>query len=94
MERGINGSSYEDEKEELDVQTLTQFISCVSVLLLLATPVFYWLTKNFYAEGMIDIIEAVQQGRSIPALDLEEDILYGIVIQFALIAIVLGVAIV
>lgn len=82
------------KKRSLMYKTLTQFISCVVILLLLATPVFYWLTKSFYAEDMIDIIEAVQQGRSIPALDLEEDILHGIMIQFALIAIVLGVAIV
>ena len=43
---------------------------------------------------MIDIIEAVQQGKPVPALDLEEDILHGIMIQFALIVTVLGVAIV
>lgn len=75
-------------------KSLTQFIVCVAILLLLATPLFYWLTKSFYAEDMIDIVEAVQQGKPVPALDLEEDILHGIMIQFALIVTVLGVAIV
>lgn len=82
------------KKKSLMYKSLTQFIVCVAILLLLATPLFYWLTKSFYAEDMIDIIEAVQQGKPVPALDLEEDILRGIMIQFALIVTVLGVAIV
>lgn len=82
------------KKKSLMYKSLTQFIVCVAILLLLATPLFYWLTKSFYAEDIIDIIEAVQQGKPVPALDLEEDILHGIMIQFALIVTVLGVAIV
>lgn len=82
------------KKKSLMYKSLTQFIICVAILLLLATPLFYWLTKNFYVEDMIDIIEAVQQGKPVPALDLEEDILHGIMIQFALIVTVLGVSIV
>lgn len=81
-------------QKSLMQRSMTQFIVCVAVLLLLATPLFYWLTKNFYAEDMIDIIEAVQQGQPIPALDLEADILQGVMIQFALIATILGIAIV
>lgn len=82
------------KKKSLMYKSLTQFIVCVAILLLLATPLFYWLTKNFYAEDMIDIIEAVQQGKPVPALDLEKDILHGIMIQFALIVTVLSAAIV
>ena len=82
------------KKKSLMYKSLTQFIVCVAILLLLATPLFYWLTKNFYAEDMIDIIDAVRQGKPVPSLDLEADILHGIVIQFALIVSVLGVAIV
>lgn len=82
------------KKKSLMHESLTQFIVCVAILLLSATPLFYWLTKNFYAEDMIGIIEAVRQGRPVPAIDLEEDILQGIVIQFAWILTVLGVAIV
>lgn len=75
-------------------KSLTQFIICIGVLLLLATPLFYWLTKNFYAEDMIDLIEAVRQNKPIPTLDLEEDILQGIMLQFALIISILGAAMV
>lgn len=82
------------KEKSLMYKSLTQFIVCVAILLLLATPLFYWLTKSFYAEDMIDIIEAVQQRKPVPATDLEQDILHGIMIQFALIVSVLGVAIV
>lgn len=81
-------------KKSLIRKTLTQFAFCVVVLLLLATPAFYWLTKSFYAEDMIDIIEAVNAGRSVPALDLEQDVLMGVMIQFVLIVIVFGAAMV
>ena len=82
------------KERSLMYKSLAQFIICVVILLLLATPLFYGLTKSFYAEDMIDVIEAVQVGKPIPSLDLEEDILHGIMIQFALITIVLGTAIV
>lgn len=81
-------------KKSLMHKTLTQFALCVALLLLLATPVFYWLTKNFYAEDMIEIVEAVKKGQPVPTLDIEEDIAEGIMIQFALIAAVVGAAIV
>lgn len=75
-------------------KSLLQFALCAGVLLAAATPLFYHLTKNYYAEDMIDIIEAVQEGKPMPAPDLEEDILHGVVLQFALILLVLGAAIV
>ncbi len=73
---------------------LTRFNVCVAILLVLATPLFYWLTTNFYAEDMISIIEAVQQGVPLPATDLEEDVMEGILLQFMLIAVVLGISVV
>ena len=78
----------------LSDKMLAQFVGCIALLLLLTTPLFYLLTKFYYAEDMINVIEAVQQGRPIPALDLEEDIMQGIMIQFAIIIGVLGIAIV
>lgn len=81
-------------KKSLMQKLLTQFIVCVAALLLLATPLFYWLTNNFYAEDMLDIIEAVRQGKDIPKLDLEQDIMQGVMLQFGLITLVLGIAIV
>ena len=46
----------------------------------------------FYAEDMIDIIEAVQLGTSIPHIDLERDIMVGMMLQFLLIFLVLSLA--
>lgn len=80
--------------KSLSRKMLTQFVACIAVLMLLATPLFYFLTKHYYAEDMIDIIEAVGQGQPIPALDLEEDIMQGVMLQFGLIVGVLAVAIV
>lgn len=81
------------DKSLLD-KMLIQFIVCLIIILLLATPLFYWLTKNFYAEDMMEIIKAVKMNRPLPDLDLEEDIIQGVMIQFAFFAIVLGITIV
>lgn len=62
-----------------------QFACCTAVCFVLTVPLFYLLTKHFYAEDMIDIIEAVEQGQGIPPLDLEQDIMAGMMIQFLLI---------
>lgn len=78
----------------LSRKMLTQFVVCIAVLLLFATPLFYFLTKNYYAEDMIDIIEAVGQGKPVPPIDLEEDIMEGITLQFGVIAFVLAGAII
>lgn len=73
-------------------KNLTQFITCTAILLLLAMPLFYWLTKLYYAEDLIEVIESAKRGNPIPSIDLEEDIIHGLVLQFGLIVAVLGVA--
>lgn len=82
---------YRKKRSLLD-KTLIQFILYTAVILLLATPLFYILTKNFYAEDMLDVIEEVRKGHPLPKLDLEKDIMKGVMIQFGLISAVLGVA--
>ena len=67
-------------------KTLSQFLVCTVAIFILATPLFFLLTKYFYAEDMIDIIEAVQLGTSIPHIDLERDIMVGMMLQFLLIS--------
>lgn len=37
-------------------KSMLQFILCTIVILLLSTPLFYYLTKNFYAEEMVEAI--------------------------------------
>lgn len=82
------------KRKSLLNKTLTEFIICTAVILLLAMPLFYLLTTHFYAEDMIDIIEAARQGNPLPAIDLEQDIMQGIMLQYVLISCVLGIAIV
>ncbi len=73
-------------------KTLMQFFVRSVVLFLLMAPVFYLLTKSFYAEDMIDIIQAVERGDGIPKLDMEEDIMEGMMLQFLLIFMVISVS--
>ena len=64
---------------------MTRFIACIAALFVLAIPAFYLLTKNYYAEDMAKLIEAVQAGKGIPMMDLEEDVMKGIMLQYMLI---------
>ncbi len=75
-------------------KSMTQFVVCVAILFIIATPLFYWLTKNYYAEDMAVLVEAVQAGRNLPAPDLEKDIMVGIMIQYVLITAMLGIGVV
>ena len=96
-EKGMKSvpSSSVPHHSSLSKKMLGSFVVCITVLLLLATPLFYFLTERFYAEDMIDIIQAVNGGRPIPSsLDLEEDVIHGVMIQFGIILLVLAVSIV
>lgn len=96
-EKGMKSvsSSSVPHHSSLSKKMLGSFVVCITVLLLLATPLFYFLTERFYAEDMIDIIQAVKGGRPIPSsLDLEEDVIQGVMIQFGIILLVLAVSIV
>lgn len=73
-------------------KTLVQFALCTTVIFALTTPLFYLLTRQYYAEEMIDIIQAFEQGRGLPPLDLEEDIMIGMMIQFLLIFLVVSLS--
>lgn len=75
-------------------KSMVRFIVFTTIMFTLAIPLFYWLTKNYYAEDMEDIIEAVQNGQSIPAPDLETDVMIGITIQYLLITTMLGIGVV
>ncbi len=75
-------------------KSMTQFVVCIFALFVLAMPLFYWLTKNYYAEDMEDLVTAVQAGHNIPVPDLEKDIMVGIMIQYALITAMLGISVV
>ena len=78
--------------KSLQNKSLWQFIGCTIIILLLATPIFYLLTENFYAEDLIDVMRSIQKGRPLPALDMKGDIMVGMMIQFALIFLVLSLS--
>ncbi len=61
-------------------KAMLQFTICVTILMLLATPLFYWLTKHYYAEDLILVIDTIKHGKDIPPLDVERDIMHGIMI--------------
>ncbi len=66
-------------------KTMIHYVICIFVLFALAAPVFYLLTKNYYAEDMSDLVRAIKAGRTIPTSDLEADVLTGIMLQYLLI---------
>lgn len=74
-------------------KSMTRLVTCIAVLFALAVPAFYFLTKDYYAEDMADLIEAVQAGKGIPVMDLEEDIVKGIMLQYLLITALLCIGI-
>ncbi len=73
-------------------KTRTKFATCLVVVILLTTPLFYLITRHFYAEDMIDIIESVERGEGIPTLDLEQDIMAGVMLQFLLVFLAVGLS--
>lgn len=73
-------------------KTLRQFVCCAAVCFVLTAPLFYLLTKYFYTEDIIDIMESVERGKGIPPLDLEQDIMAGMMLQFLLIFLVITIA--
>lgn len=66
-------------------KTRNLFVACTVAVFALTAPLFYLITKHFYAEDIVDIIESVKQGHGLPALDLEADIVAGMMVQFVLV---------
>ena len=73
-------------------KTLKQFAICAAICFILTAPAFYLLTKYYYAEDMLDIIKAVSRGEGVPPIDLEQDIVAGMMIQYLLIFCVFTIA--
>ena len=93
MNKETNNRDFGKQRSLLH-KSMKQFIVCVAILFVFAAPLFYWLTKSYYAEDMADLIKAVQAGQSLPAPDLERDIMIGIMIQYMLITAMLGIGVV
>lgn len=80
------------KKKSLIHHTLLWFLVCTAALFVLTLPLFYLLTKHFYAEDLMEVIQAVEHGEAIPSLDMERDIMAGVMIQFVLTFLLLSVA--
>lgn len=61
-------------------QLMTRLALGLLIILMLATPILYFLTTHYYAEDLIDIVESY--GIKHPDIDLSEDVMAGIFIQF------------
>ncbi len=74
-------------------KTSSRIIGCIAAVFLLTAPFFYLITRYFYAEDMIDIIESVERGEGVPSsFDLEQDIIAGVMIQYLLIFVVISLS--
>lgn len=73
-------------------KTMAQFFAYTAGLFMLMTPVFYFLTKYFYAENLMNVLQAIERHERIPDLDLEEDIIAGMMIHLVLIFTILLIA--
>lgn len=73
-------------------KTFTSFAMCCLILFAVTAPLFYLVTRHFYAEDLADIINAVNSGETLPPLDLDHDIMEGVMLQFMLIFAVVSIA--
>lgn len=76
-------------KTRLMAKTFKLFACCTAVCFALTAPLFYLLTKCYYAEDMIEVVEAVSRGQGVPPIDFERDVVTGMMIQFLLIFVVI-----
>lgn len=70
---------------------MMRFALCMIVLLVLSLPVLYFITTRYYAEDLTDIVEQYGVPRS--EIDLKEDTLTGMFIQFFSIIVLMSVAV-
>lgn len=66
---------------------LVRLVIGLLLILILATPLLYYLTTQFYAEDLIEII--CSYGIKNPNIDLHNDVLMGVGIQFTVLLIAL-----
>ncbi|MCK9160539.1 MAG: HAMP domain-containing histidine kinase [Bacteroidaceae bacterium] len=94
--------------KDLSQKNLTRFVICIFCLLMLATPMFYYITKSYYADEMLEMRTVINESRKFvnedPQLkkamvnfdknDFIENIATGMVIQYILIAGILFIALI
>lgn len=89
-----NGVKSNKNREErtLVSRLMQRFVACMVVLIILAIPLLYFITTRYYAEDLADLI--MRYGVKNPDIDLEQDTMVGLFIQFFSIIVMLLVAVV
>lgn len=79
------------KEKTLASRLMTRFVVCMVILTVLAIPLLYFITTQFYAEDLADLVR--DYGIENPDIDLEEDTIEGLFIQFLSIIAILFVAV-
>lgn len=79
------------KEKTLANRLMTRFTVCMMVLTVLAIPLLYYITTRFYAEDLLDLVS--DYGIKNPDLDLEQDTMEGLFIQFFAILAILFTAV-
>lgn len=79
------------KNNSLTSRLMARFVVCMVILTVLAIPLFYHITTQYYAEDLADLIR--DYGIENPDIDLEEDIMEGMFFQFLSILSILFVAV-
>lgn len=74
-------------------KSISRLAVCITIILVLCAPLFYFLTERFYAEDLSEVLESFGAGNLKEHLDFQQDIVEGMMLQYALIAAVLVIAI-
>jgi len=76
-------------------KTMTRLTIVIVIILILCIPIFYYLTTRFYAEDLIDVVHDYRTGQKLDEnIDLERDVVLGMLLQYVLIAIVIGTSVI
>lgn len=86
-----NNSGNKEKRQSLIKLLMSQFSVFMIFILLLATPIFYWIITNYYAEDLIEVANMAHVPHS--ELDLEQDTVFGLVFQVLSMCVILGISI-
>ncbi|MCI6618104.1 MAG: HAMP domain-containing histidine kinase [Prevotella sp.] len=82
-------------KKTLLNRTMGRLAVCLTGMLLLLAPAFYLLNTRYYAEDLMDVLDEYgRTGRIVQTIDMERDVAIGLTLQYVLIAVVIGSAVI
>ncbi len=78
-------------EKTLTRRLMERFVVCMMALIVCAIPVLYFITTRFYAEDLADLV--LDYGIKNPDIDLEQDTIVGLFIQFMSFVAILVIAV-